>query len=643
VGYGNRPLPPQEWHRQTAPASTRPRQLAPREAEHRALAFHALGDDPSPSTGSTTTCDRCRLHSPSASARCPTTKPPSAPTPACSRPAQGDQLALSFRTRLLRADGRSIARATDAPVELYPSTAVFSSCMTRHLFRALGAVVAIVGSLGFSSFGCQQPRPRPRAARTTAVQAAANHVPGCQAAAGPPIGVSPGLCPAPKSTCQEAAPAACERLIQACQTPKACVEAWTPIADDAGAGADSACTDRLVRQMTAGGDAIVPALIAAARTSSDGARDILEQTFVAIRPWRGPLVASIAAEAPVWLLAHVESKDTAHQLLLRRHDEAVRWIRDGLRSGSSRWHFYSARFVAARLGSAEVIPTMTTVIRDGGLRGRSIMRVLPLMERHAIMPAIAAGLVHEDWGMVLEALEVAAATRPAGVRSELRRVAESHWSPRLRGHASGVLKLLEGPSAPTPDFDHSRFDHGYAHCVPARGTGDVWRFSYRGQVEVRRAPAWPEPQVPDGFPEACLRSRTDRGSWHEFPSALTASVAVPDGWLAVVNNGEWGGHVLFVAKDGTGYELPNAVPYDGFVEAPDGLLGVYGSCHGNCTIGYVQRLMQRGGKWQVAQTTTLPNVARGAWREDDGTVLVATEAGIVHLAPTGTFDFLGCL
>lgn len=268
--------------------------------------------------------------------------------------------------------------------------------------------------------------------------------------------------------------------------------------------------------------------------------------------------------------------------------------------------------------------------------------------------------------MVVRAAEIVSQLRPAadGARSSLRFVADEHWSPAVRAFAVDVLQTLDDLSAPARKLNPSAvsFTHGYKWCVPESGytegpdaTGNevsvprnpVWRFSYQGTVQERRLADWPKAAIPSEFPVACYRGvPANPCSWIDLPGdplGETTIQPVQNGWLVSIHRGEFGGVVLFIAREGTGHRLADAVPVEGFAVVPGGMLGFHAYCQSGCQ-GVVQRLESNHGEWHVTRTTELPSAPRGIWREADGTILVATEQGVVSLDASGAITgFPGCL
>jgi hypothetical protein len=314
-------------------------------------------------------------------------------------------------------------------------------------------------------------------------------------------------------------------------------------------------------------------------------------------------------------------------------------------------------------GDPELARALGEVIRRGGHRAYTTLGMTPVMDGPGVVPLLELGLAHEDWWAVLEAAEAVGSARPRAdaARPALERVAESHWSSGVRAFATEVLHALNDPGVPAPAFrpfanGSAHFPHGYDGCIPERGYEEAredgpnvvvpqerrWRFASGARIEEREIEDWPRPVRPAEFPTVCFRPSPRALAWVELPRELTAIRAVEDGWLVSVDKGEFGGATLFVARNGTGYELAEAEPFKAFVDGPDGLLGIYGLCHGSCETGNVQRLERRDGRWRVTRTTTLPSSPRGRLPDAEGALLLATEAGVVKMLPGGTFEFLGC-
>jgi hypothetical protein len=420
---------------------------------------------------------------------------------------------------------------------------------------------------------------------------------------------------------------------------------------------DAPCTNYVVDVITSGGVAIWPAMLEATKDPRAQVRNILMRAFARMRLWEYAEGDRVAKRAPVWLLSAVEPQDRAAKLLRRRRKESIADVVAGLREGTMRWEFDTAVTVGALLGAHELVPSLIEGIRGGGYRGYKIVRALGTFGS-AAAPAIAVGLAHEDWWMVLVSAEMMAALRPAAdsARPVLRSVAEGHWSPGVRAFASKVLRALDEPGTAAPRLADSPLDHGYRSCVPKYGyirileddeelqvpRDPVWRFTHGGVDEERELRDWPDVEAPEAFPSVCVRSANPATKLIELPRDMTTMHTVSDGWLAVSNMGEFGGVVVFVASDGTGYEIASAKPYQALVEDSVGLLGIFGFCHLGCDRGGVHRLERRGGRWHASRPTTLPAAPRGVWIEPDRAVLIATEAGVVKLRRGGSFDFLGC-
>jgi hypothetical protein len=413
-----------------------------------------------------------------------------------------------------------------------------------------------------------------------------------------------------------------------------------------------------VQGIAAGGSAIVPEMVARASDARAQVCTILAQVITTMKPWEGPEAGTFAAHAPPWLLADVEPEGVARQLLLARRAEASMWALGGLGAETTGWRFHHARRIAVLLGDkdARLVRALSEVLRRGGFRAERTLFEISDLDGPGLVSLLEIGLAHEDHWAVLEALETVGRVRPRAdaVRPALEHVAKNHWSPGVRVFAGKVVHALSDPSAAGPTY--RPFAHGYEACVPERGYEEVradgtrvvvprerrWTFASGAHLEEHDLEDWPKPVLPADFPTVCFRWSSRARNWVELPRDLTALHAVDDGFLVSVYRGEFGGVTLFVARDGTGYAIVEADPFQAFVEGPDGLLGIYALCHGSCQTGSVQRLERRQGRWRVTRTTTLPSAPRGRLRDPSGALLLATEAGVVQFLPGGAIEFRGC-
>lgn len=239
------------------------------------------------------------------------------------------------------------------------------------------------------------------------------------------------------------------------------------------------------------------------------------------------------------------------------------------------------------------------------------------------LPALRR-LVHwPAWSVQVMAFEMLERRNDAELARLREAIATRHWSRAVR-------------EEPTVIF--GRIDHGARGCDQDLPDPIVVT---RGDETLEIAAfEWPRRDVPrDQLPPAYVHISGRRVDLREDADMM---LAIDDGWLVGVNRGELGGGLHVVRADGEVRTLDDAPVLD-IQRTELGVVVLTGLSHLGVSEGRILGITRdANGRLIRRHRLELPARPEGLRVLPGGTLLVATDAGIVELAPDDTVTLHGC-
>jgi hypothetical protein len=278
------------------------------------------------------------------------------------------------------------------------------------------------------------------------------------------------------------------------------------------------------------------------------------------------------------------------------------------------------------------------------------IRTLARVAHPDLDAVLRRGLEAPNWRVnlaVMDAIQLQG--RAAEFRTQLERIAEDHYSHGIRAAAS---RIVDGGSPDTGYFNYQG-QHGPDQCRAERictgserGEPDsgachlpaTFFLAFEDKIE-RRQLVRTVGKAPEDFPPQCAEGAAIPV---DLPGEASALYPIEGGWLAAVNQGQWGGGLFFVPPEGTAQILRRGNVHS-IVPTDLGLLVFAGDKGTALNQGRVYRIQVADDGAPRADTfAELPSGFIGHWLDPDGKVYVATFDGVVHLGVGGEIAFIDC-
>lgn len=346
--------------------------------------------------------------------------------------------------------------------------------------------------------------------------------------------------------------------------------------------------------------------------------------------------------------------ENAKYTLLRLGDDAIaqevaKMMWTGL-LGAAR-----ARNELAQAGPSAIaaVPELVLLLKEGPWDVRHhAAYVLSFIGDERALDVLRRALPSRDWRVTNEAALAIGRLGPAAARaeSELKLIAESHWSAVVRNSAARALRWIGGEKRPLSNSRASAYEEYRArgareHAKSCRHTeqayGSIvkmtppaaaeWRGSWIDAVDRTTAGSKFAP-IPKSIKLPPAREGFDDG--------VGVVLKVRGGWLVGRNRGEWGGEAFAVAADGRVTELV-AVNVVGFARVRDDVFIVTGLAHMGLDGGTLYRARETRGTWAAEPVVELPGAPMWFAVRDDH-ILVATSDDVAAVSISGDLQLLPC-
>jgi hypothetical protein len=133
---------------------------------------------------------------------------------------------------------------------------------------------------------------------------------------------------------------------------------------------------------------------------------------------------------------------------------------------------------------------------------------------------------------------------------------------------------------------------------------------------------------------------TIKGKVSELPIESLRGVKVEGGWLASLDQGEWGGAILFVDANGN----PQVIEKENtqtIYKTEQGIFAITGLAHMFTNRGLVYRITKNDeGRWIATPWRVLPGAPWFSRLLQDGKLFVNCRGGIVIVSPDGDMKSL---
>lgn len=227
------------------------------------------------------------------------------------------------------------------------------------------------------------------------------------------------------------------------------------------------------------------------------------------------------------------------------------------------------------------------------------------------------------WPVQVMAFELLERANDAELPRLREQIATRHWSRAVREKPAVIF---------------GRIDHGANGCE--QGLPDPIAVT-RGEETLEIAAfEWPRKDVPrHQLPPAYVNISGRRVDLRDDADMM---LAIDDGWLVGVNQGEFGGGLHVVRSDGNVRTLDSAPVLE--IQRTDlGIVVLTGLSHLGTSEGRILGITRdASGRLVRRHRLELPARPEGMRALPGGTLLVATAAGIVELAPDDTVSLLPC-
>jgi HEAT repeat protein len=313
--------------------------------------------------------------------------------------------------------------------------------------------------------------------------------------------------------------------------------------------------------------------------------------------------------------------ETERILAIAGDDRAMRsWLRRlGRRDQLGIINYDSYRTICA-MGSraAPALRPLTTLARsvatDDWDEQTLAVEAIGCIGTPASVPALIEALRSPSFRVAREATIALDRIAPAEAVGPLKDLASRHWHPAVREAAARALAAAEGRRLPAPPVPPVRSE------PPAETFacyGEEWLPVATSTVLVDREETKPVPPRLKGI------------------KGLTSYLAVPEGWLATGDEGEFGGGLFLVpSNQGDPIEISGG-NFHYVTQRTDGLITIEGIGHMTINHGAVWRIARHKGQFVARPWLELPSRPLGVREAGGGLIVVGTDLGPVSIDPSG--------
>jgi HEAT repeat protein len=313
--------------------------------------------------------------------------------------------------------------------------------------------------------------------------------------------------------------------------------------------------------------------------------------------------------------------DTERVLAVAGDEKAMRsWLKRLGRRGQLGIIDYDGYRTICAMGSraAPALARLTTLARsavtDDWDEQTLAVEAIGCIGTPASVPVLIQALSSPSHRMVRAATDALERIAPAEAAGPLIELAKQHWHPAIRAAATRALAAAQGnklPPPPTPPV----------HTEPPGETfacyGDAWPAAATSTVLVDRGKTAPVPPRLNGV------------------KGLTSYVAIPEGWVATADEGEFGGGLYFVPSDrGNAIEISGA-NFHYVARRTDGLVAIEGIGHITINRGALWRIKKDNGGFVARPWVELPSRPLGVREAAGGLIVVDSDLGPVAVDPNG--------
>lgn len=117
---------------------------------------------------------------------------------------------------------------------------------------------------------------------------------------------------------------------------------------------------------------------------------------------------------------------------------------------------------------------------------------------------------------------------------------------------------------------------------------------------------------------------------------ITAKIGIefPDGWLVGDNNGEFGGHLVFIRNNKTFQVLLHDNIY-GIYNSPIGWIAISGMSHMTTNKGLIYTISNKDGRWAAQEYANLYAAPDDHFQLKDESILISNDWGAFNLTKSG--------
>lgn len=234
----------------------------------------------------------------------------------------------------------------------------------------------------------------------------------------------------------------------------------------------------------------------------------------------------------------------------------------------------------------------------------------------------------EDWRLTRSAAEALGRLRSDEAGEKLALLSRGHWFPPVREAAFRALAELQQAEPSAVSDGGQALTFSFFDYEDAGAKLESLKESEAKALRFRVA----------ATPRVVTAKVKTAGGANQTQKCM--GLKLEDGHLVGTDNGEWGGEIRFIDRDGNS-NLIAGVNTEGLYETAAGILAVTGLAHLDMNGGVIYKLSRSAAaSWTAEKWRALPGAPRFSRLLENGDLLVSCYGGIVRVSPEGEMRLL---
>ena len=251
-----------------------------------------------------------------------------------------------------------------------------------------------------------------------------------------------------------------------------------------------------------------------------------------------------------------------------------------------------------------------------------------------------------DWKVVWCAAAALGLLKAKSALPLLRQLMETHWYKPVRDVSTAAIQAISAKDGKMRDF--LRVQSGWQSPRPrykfyddlqslGQATAQCKKHNIDNQLRQIQHTGTRPPRIREDAFYPPLRR------WGEIDVSFEVTGGANDGWLLGKDRGEFGGELIWYAKDGTFQHIAYCHPRT-ILQWQSRILLVEGFAHLGSISGIIWEIeMNKDGVYQMTRWETLPGSPRLTYIKPDGSLYVATSQGDLIIHADGTITEAPCM